>query len=68
MKDLVAILKQAYREEKGAEGLEKLLIVAAIVLPLLAIMIFFRDWISDWVTTEAEEVQDQSRQNTDNPF
>lgn len=57
MKDMLAILKQAYREEKGAEGLEKLLLIAAIVLPLLALLIFFRDWITDWVSGEADEVR-----------
>jgi Flp pilus assembly pilin Flp len=57
MDSFLTILKQAYREEKGAEGLEKLLIVAAIVLPLLALLIYFRDWITEWVSGEAEEVR-----------
>ncbi len=37
------------REDRGAEGLEKLLIVAAIVLPLLGVLLFFKGAISDWV-------------------
>ena len=39
-----------YRDERGAEGFEKLLIIAAVVLPLLGILIFFRDDILTWIT------------------
>jgi Flp pilus assembly pilin Flp len=38
-----------HRDERGAEGLEKLLIIAAIVLPLLGLLIYFRNEIKDWV-------------------
>ncbi|MBI1337421.1 MAG: hypothetical protein GC164_10715 [Phycisphaera sp.] len=37
------------RDDRGAEGLEKLLIIGAIVLPLLALLILFRDSITEWV-------------------
>ncbi len=57
MNGIVNFLKKAYRDEQGAEGLEKLLIVAAIVLPLLGLLIFFRDWITEWVSGEAEQVR-----------
>jgi len=43
-------LGRLHRDESGAEGLEKLLIIAAIVLPLLGLLIFFRNDIRDWVT------------------
>ena len=49
-----------YRCEKGAEGLEKLLIVGAIVIPLLGLLIFFRNEIKDWTTGAWEEVKDDS--------
>jgi len=42
-------VKRLHRDERGAEGLEKLLIVAAIVLPLLGLLIIFRNEIKDWV-------------------
>jgi len=41
-------LKRLYRDDRGAEGLEKLLIIAAIVLPLLGLLIWFRDEIGEW--------------------
>ncbi|KPJ75662.1 MAG: hypothetical protein AMK72_11945 [Planctomycetes bacterium SM23_25] len=48
-------LKRLHRDERGAEGLEKLLIIAAIVLPLLGLLIIFRDKIKDWVVAIWEE-------------
>jgi len=57
MKRAWNFMSRLYRDERGAEGLEKLLIIAAIVLPLLGLLIFARDWISEWVGTEAREVQ-----------
>jgi len=46
---VVSRLKQLHADERGAEGLEKLLIVAAVILPLLGLLIFFRDEIKAWV-------------------
>jgi hypothetical protein len=46
---MVARLKSLHRDERGAEGLEKLLIIAAIVLPLLGILIYFANDIMAWV-------------------
>ncbi|MBI1367517.1 MAG: hypothetical protein GC162_02570 [Planctomycetes bacterium] len=57
MKRITNFVGRLYRDERGAEGLEKLLIIAAIVLPLLALLIFARDWISEWVGTEANDVK-----------
>ncbi len=42
-------LKRLHASEQGAEGLEKLLIVAAVVLPLLGLLVVFRDRISEWM-------------------
>jgi len=56
------LLKRLHRDERGAEGLEKLLIIAAIVLPLLGLLIIFRNEIKNWVVeiwkTVAGEGQD----------
>lgn len=50
MRKLTASLARLHRSEQGAEGLEKLLIVAAIVLPLLGVLLIFRDKIQSWVS------------------
>jgi len=49
MAGIINELKKLHRDERGAEGLEKLLIIAAIVLPLLGLLIIFRNEIKDWV-------------------
>ena len=58
-------LKQLERDETGAQGLEVLLIIAAVVLPLLGLLIVFRNEIREWVVGiwgkargEAEESED----------
>lgn len=43
------VARRLHEDEGGAEALEKLLIIAAIVLPLLALLIVFRGSISEWV-------------------
>lgn len=48
------------RDEQGAEGLEKLLIIAAIVLPLLGLLIYYRNEIKDWVGDMWGEVRDDA--------
>ena len=49
--------KRLYRSEDGAEGLEKLLIIGAIVIPLLGVLIYFRNEISEWVSGSWDDVQ-----------
>jgi len=49
MKRLLRELKAFHRDERGMEGLEKLLIVAAITLPLLGLLIIFRNELWNWV-------------------
>ena len=56
-----------HRDDRGAEGLEKLLIIAAVVLPLLAILIFFGDDIVEWLTDRWEDVKGES-EVPDTPF
>lgn len=50
--------KHLYRCEQGAQTLEILLIVGAIVIPLLGALIYFRNEISEWVSGAWEDVQD----------
>ncbi len=61
MKSLAQFISRLHRDEQGAEGAEKLLIIAAIVLPLLGVLILCRNWISDWMTSEATTVKDDAQ-------
>lgn len=63
MKKAIQFMKKLYRDERGAEGLEKILIIAAVALPLLGLLIFFRNTISEWLGTEASEVIDSGQQD-----
>jgi hypothetical protein len=52
--------RRLYACERGAEGLEKLLIIGAIVIPLLGVLIFFRNEISQWVEGLWGDIQDDA--------
>ena len=63
MSTILRRLKELHQDERGAEGLEKLLIVAAIVLPLLGLLIIFRNEIKTWVTDLWKEAKTDADQN-----
>ena len=54
------LLARLHRDEQGAEGLEKLLLIAALVLPLLGILIFFGNNIKEWVATWWDKIVGKS--------
>ena len=60
MKQALSNLKQGalelWRDDRGAEGLEKLLIIAAVALPLLAVLLFFSGSIKRWVQDRWQDV------------
>ncbi|MEE9405163.1 MAG: hypothetical protein V3V20_09735 [Algisphaera sp.] len=56
------IALRLHRDERGAEGLEKLLIIAAIVLPLLGLLIVFRQRIGEWVNSQWLEVKGEAQE------
>ena len=75
MKQILSNIKNAalelWRDDRGAEGLEKVLIIAAIALPLLAVLLFFSGEIREWVSDNWTEVQGNSNTNnnpSNNPF
>lgn len=59
-KFLIANVRRLHRDERGAEGLEKLLIIGAIVLPLLGILIFFKEEITTWLESIWGSVRDET--------
>lgn len=61
-KRAVARLQQFHADERGAEGLEKLLIVAAVVLPLLGLLIVFRNELASWVKGLWNNVKSDAQQ------
>jgi Flp pilus assembly pilin Flp len=58
-------LKALHRDEQGADLVEYILIVAAIALPLLGVVIYYRDDISEWISGTYEEVR--SGEGSQNP-
>ena len=61
-------LKQLERDETGAQGLELLLIIAAIMLPLLGLLIIFRNEIREWVVGIWEKARGESEKNESDFF
>ncbi len=57
---------ELWRDDQGAEGLEKILIIAAIALPLLAVLLYFAGDIRTWVSENWSEVNDTS--SDENPL
>jgi Flp pilus assembly pilin Flp len=53
-----SLVKRLHRDERGAEGLEKLLIIAAIIIPLLGVLWYAKKWVTDYVQVNAQKVQD----------
>ncbi len=49
LKNMFNQLRRLHKSEQGAEGLEKILIIGAIILPLLGILIFFKEEITGWM-------------------
>lgn len=67
MKDeIVEKLRSLHRDERGADMVEYILIVAAVALPLLAFLIFFWKQIRDWVTSLWEDVKDDAGEGMNN--
>ena len=56
-------LKRLERDETGSQGLEILLIIAAIMLPLLGLLIIFRNEIRVWVVGIWEKIRIESDKN-----
>jgi len=67
MKKFIEKLKKLHTDQQGADLIEYVLIIAAIALPVLLLIIFFKDDLKAWIVEEYEEVKDNS-DSGDNPF
>lgn len=57
LKKIVSQFKRVMSDDRGAEGLEKILLIGALILPLLGILIYFRGEITEWMRGIWGEVQ-----------
>ena len=53
-------LKDLHKDEQGAESIEKLLIIGLIVLPLLILLVWFRDEISNFMKDKWSDVEEDA--------
>ncbi len=51
------VLKRLHKDEQGADLIEYILIVAAVALPLLGVIIWYRKDIAEWIQGSYEEVK-----------
>jgi len=57
-----------HKDERGAEGLEKVLIMAAVALPLLGLLIYFRKEINSWVNNTWSDVRGEGETSFEQPY
>jgi Flp pilus assembly pilin Flp len=55
------LIQRLHRDEGGAELIEYILIMAAIGLPLLGLVIWFRNDIWEWVQSLYEDTKSDSQ-------
>jgi Flp pilus assembly pilin Flp len=58
MNKLKTMMGRMHRDEKGADLVEYVLIIAAVALPVLGIVIWFKDEIGEWIGESYDEVKD----------
>lgn len=57
LNSVVRRVKALHRDEQGADMVEYILLIAAVALPLLAVMIWFWKDISAWARTLYEDAK-----------
>lgn len=57
LKKFKSEFKRMLSDERGAEGLEKILLIGALILPLLGILIYFKDAITEWMSSIWTQVE-----------
>ena len=56
MSALSRALTRLHDDEAGAMSVEKILLVALIALPIIIVLVFFRDTIMGWFDTQAGQL------------
>lgn len=57
LKSIGRKLKSLHNDEQGADLIEYILIVAAVALPLLGVLIWYRNDIKEWIGEQYEDVK-----------
>ena len=66
MNEIKQAVVELWHDDRGAEGLEKLLIVGAVALPLLAVLVYFSGTLREWVVAHWLDVNET--QESENPM
>ncbi|MCD6365093.1 MAG: Flp family type IVb pilin [Planctomycetes bacterium] len=59
-KRILKRLRLLHEDEQGADMIEYVLIVAAVALPILALIIYFKDDLITWVTDQWSNITGRS--------
>ncbi len=59
MKKFVERLKKIHADDQGADLIEYVLIMAAIALPVLILVIYYKGEIASWLEESFQAVRDQ---------
>jgi Flp pilus assembly pilin Flp len=68
LKTFKNMLSRLHRDEQGADMVEYILIVAAIGLPMLVVIILFRDRIREWINTQWTNMTSQAEDTGDGGY
>lgn len=59
-KAILKRLRSLHKDEQGADMIEYVLIVAAVALPILALIIYFKDDLVSWVEDQWSNITGRS--------
>lgn len=57
IRKFAAVAKSLYRDKQGANMVEYILIIAAVALPLLAVVLWYRNEISEWASEKWNDIR-----------
>jgi Flp pilus assembly pilin Flp len=62
-RNIKTLLGRLHRDEQGADMVEYALIVLAVALPLIGVIIYFRDELWELISGQWDDVQDDYEMN-----